>query len=120
MAVCQVLQPVTAPAQVGPHDVEAEEGEAVIVVDHRNGRSRGAVELADVEALRIGRGKAGGVVQSGIPALRGRPVAGEGDLAAVHHANGEGVIHRIGRRCRLSSVPIGGLCELRVEIANRP
>jgi hypothetical protein len=93
-------QPMTAPAQVGPHDVEAEEGEAVVILHHRNGRSRGAADLADMEAVGIDGGKAGGVLQAGIPALRRRPVAGEGDLAAVHHANGQLVGRHVGRCSR--------------------
>ncbi len=112
-------QPMTAPAQVGPHDVEAEEGEAVVIVHHRNGRSRGAAELADMEAVGIDGGKAGGVLQTGIPALRGRPVAGEGDVAAVHHANGQLVGRHVGR---CSCAAIGGadsLCCGRFQFANR-
>jgi hypothetical protein len=91
------VQSIAAPAQVGPYDVEAEEGETIVVVHHRNGRSRDAVQFADKEAGGVDAGKAGGVVQPGIPAFRGRPVAGDRDLAAVHHANDQLAVRHLDR-----------------------
>src|SRR4051795_6012315 len=72
-------QAIAAPAQVGPHDVEAEKRESVIVVDAGNRRGRRAVELADEkafggEARGVDGGEARGVAKTGIPALGRRPV----------------------------------------------
>ena len=80
-----------APAQVRPHDVEAEECEAVVVVDARDGRRRLAVELADQEAFGVDGRKARRIVEAGIPALGRRPVRRERDLVGAHRPDRVGV-----------------------------
>ena len=67
-------QSVAAAAQVLSHDIETEEGETRTVIDAGDGRGRSAVELADEEAFRIGRGEAGVVGEARVPAFGGRPV----------------------------------------------
>ena len=64
------------PAQIRAHDVEAEESEAPVVIDAGDGRGRRAVELADEEACRIGRGETSVVGKAGVPAFGCRPVHG--------------------------------------------
>ena len=54
-------QSVAAPAQIRPHDVEAEKRESIIVVDAGNRRGRRAVELADEKAAGVDGGEARGV-----------------------------------------------------------
>ena len=49
---------VAAAAQVLPHNVETEKGEVGPVIDAGDGSRRGAVNLADKEAFRIGNGEA--------------------------------------------------------------
>ena len=69
------LQPPAA-AQVLSHNIETEEGKTRTVIDAGDGRGRSAVDLADEEAFRIGRGEAGVVGEARVPAFGGRPVHG--------------------------------------------
>jgi hypothetical protein len=82
-------QAVAAAAQVGAHDVEAEKRKARVVIDAGDGGRRLAVDLADEEALRIDGCEAGRVGEARIPALRGRPVGGDGDLLGAHRADAQ-------------------------------
>src|SRR5262245_20097157 len=88
-------QAVAAAAQVGAHDVEAEEGDAIIVVDAGDRRGRRAVELADEESAWIDRGKAGSIGDAGIPPLSGGPVCGKHDLVRPHGADVEAIRRHI-------------------------
>ena len=65
-----------AAAQVLSHNIETEEGKTRTVIDAGDGRGRSAVDLADEEAFRIGRGEAGVVGEARVPAFGGRPVHG--------------------------------------------
>jgi hypothetical protein len=85
---------MAAPAQLRPHDVEAEEGERVVVIDAGDGRGRRAVDLADQKALGIDSGEALRVRLARIPALGRGPVGGERDLAGPQRANAEVVVVR--------------------------
>src|SRR5260370_27972410 len=80
-------QAVAAAAQVGPHDVEAEEREALVVIHAGDGCGRRPVEFADEKALRVDGGEAGGIGATGIPALGHGPVGGEPDLVWPHGSN---------------------------------
>jgi hypothetical protein len=60
---------VATAAQVLSHDVEAEEGDARAVVDAGDRRDQSAVEFADEEGFRLGRGEAGGVGEARVPAF---------------------------------------------------
>src|SRR5262249_8760821 len=82
-------QTVAAPAQIGPYDVEAEEGEAGVIVDARDGRGRLAVELADEEAVRIDRGETGGVGQSRVPGFGCGPIDRDGDFVRPHRPDAQ-------------------------------
>ena len=64
------------PVQILSHGVETEERETRTVIDARDGRAQSAVELADEEAFRIGRGEAGVVGEAWVPAFSRRPVYG--------------------------------------------
>src|SRR5262249_26745417 len=77
-------QAEAATAQVGAHDVEAEEGKARVVIDAGDSGRRRAIELANQEALRIDRSEAGGVGEAGVPAFRRGPVGGERNLPGPH------------------------------------
>ncbi|MEY9191075.1 hypothetical protein ABH987_004703 [Bradyrhizobium ottawaense] len=77
------------------HDVEAEEGEAIIVVDAGDGRDRLAVDLADEETLRVGNREAGGIAVARIPAL------GRGAQSMAREISS-------GRRLRISKSLISG------------
>ena len=77
-------QAITAAAQIRAHDVEAEEGEAAVVIDAGDGRGRCAVELADQEAAGVDAGKAGCIGKARVPAFRRCPVDGDGDFVRVH------------------------------------
>jgi len=74
-------------AQVGSHDVKAEKGKALAVIDAGDGRGRRAVELRDEEALPIDASKARGVGEAGIPALSRRPIDGQGNFIRPHRSN---------------------------------
>jgi hypothetical protein len=87
-------QAVAAAAQIRAHDVEAEKGEAVIVIDAGDGRGRRAVELTDQKPAAVDRGKTGGIRKTGVPALARRPIGGERDLVASHGADAK-AIHRL-------------------------
>jgi hypothetical protein len=89
-----------ATAQILPHDVEAKATRTVI--DAGDGRGRGAVELADEEAFRIGRGEAGVVGEARIPAwlLPSSPAieissAHRPMLKSLSRATGDGLMDRI-------------------------
>jgi hypothetical protein len=85
---------MAASAQLRPHDVEAEEGEPVVVIDAGDGRSRRAVELADQKTLGVDGGEAWRVGEARIPALGRRPVGGERDLVGPYRPNAEVVVVR--------------------------
>ena len=76
-------------AQVGAHDIEAEEGETGIVIDDRDGGRRLAFNLADEEALRIDRGETGGIGVARVPAFRRRPIERKRDVGGRHRADGQ-------------------------------
>ena len=84
-------QSEAATAQVLPHDIETEKGEARIVIDARYGRRRSAVELAYEEALRIDRGEAGVVGEARIPAFRRGPVYRYRDFFRPHRPDAKTV-----------------------------
>src|SRR5258708_9989371 len=84
-------QSVAAGAQILAHDVEAEKGESRAVIDAGDGRGRSAVELADEEAFRIGRGEAGVVGEARVPAFGRRPVHGYRDFVRPHRADAQAV-----------------------------
>jgi hypothetical protein len=80
-------QAVAFVAKIRSHDVEAEEGEAIVVVDAGDGRDRLAVDLANEKAVRVGDRETGGVGEARIPALRRGPLDGDGDLLGAHIAD---------------------------------
>src|SRR6185369_16772022 len=84
-------QPVAMPAQIRTHDVEAEKGEAIVIVDTGYGSDRHAVTLGQEKAVGIDHGEAGSIGQTGIPALGCRPVEGQGNLVWAHWPDGEAV-----------------------------
>ena len=94
---------VAAPAQILPHDVEAEEGEARTVIDAGDGRGRSAVELADEEAFRIGRGEAGFVGEAWIPAFACCPIHRYRDFVRPHRPDAQVALG--GRSCRWTHGP---------------
>ena len=105
------VQAETSTTKACAHDVEAEEGEAVVVIDAGDGRDRLAVDLADEETFRVRDCKAGGVAQAGIPALGRGPVDRDGDLlrpliadlqiAHVAWPRGDGLVRKSGLRASL-------------------
>src|SRR5207248_4965888 len=99
-AICEVR---SRSAQILPHDVEAEEGEARTVIDAGDGRGRGAVELADEEAFRIGRGEAGAVGEARIPAFGCCPVHRYRDFVRPHRPDAQVALG--GRSCRWTHEP---------------
>ncbi|MGC0394380.1 hypothetical protein ABIF91_006766 [Bradyrhizobium sp. USDA 241] len=80
-------QAMARAAKALAHDVEAEEGESLVVIDAGDGRDRLAVDFADEEALRIGDGEAGGIGKARIPSLGRGPVDGEGDFVGAQIAD---------------------------------
>ena len=86
---------VTVAAQLRPYDVEAEEGEAGVIVDAGDGRRRLAAELPDQKTLRVHGGEARGVRAAGIPAFRRRPIGGKRDLVRTHRANTKIILWRL-------------------------
>src|SRR5262249_61707632 len=113
------LQAVATPAQIGPHDVEAEEGEPRVVIDARDGRRRASIELADQKTVRIDGGETGAVSKAGIPALGRRPVDGELDLLGPHRANMQAACSSHGRSSMLSALRTGLRRRLRRSIHPR-
>ncbi len=91
-----------APAQILAHDVEAEEGEALVIIDHRDHRRRRAVQFRDQKALRIHRAEAGIVAQAGIQPSFRRPLHRKPDFRLLQDANlwklGHWMTPRIGNR----------------------
>src|SRR5271169_3654964 len=62
------------PAQIQPHDIETNKGEMLVVIHDRKNCSRYARKLAEHESVWRGGSEARTVSQSGVPALRVRPV----------------------------------------------
>jgi hypothetical protein len=87
-------QPEASTAQVLSHDIEAEEGEARIVIDAGYGRRRSAVELAYEEALRIDCDEAGVVGEARIPAFGRGPVHRYRDFLRPHRPDAKTVHDR--------------------------
>ena len=117
IAAFQMRKPVAAAAQITPHDVEAEEGESLVVIDAGDGRGRRAIELADQKALRVDGGEAGGVGEARIPAFRRRPVGGDGDLVRPHRPNAQAACVR---HFGLPTFMPAGLCpSTRAPISSR-
>ena len=80
-------QAEAAPAQLRAHDVEAEEGEALIVVDGGDDGGGLALVLADEEAAGIDTGEAPVIAETRVPAFRRRPVQRKRDLVRAHRAD---------------------------------
>ena len=82
-------QSVAAAAHVLPHDVEAQEGEARVVIDAGDGGDWSAVDLADEEAVRIHGCKARSVGEARVPAFGRRPVDGKRDFVRPHRPHAQ-------------------------------
>ena len=103
-------QAVTAATQIGPHDVETEEGKAVAVIDARDGCGRFAIELCDEKSARVDRSETGGVIEAWIPAFGRGPVDCDPDFIRPHGADDEAVggiwRHEINRFSAVRREPI--------------